>query len=127
LAVRIVYEYTKKPGRGAASKGIHPAGHVAVCLVLWLASVVVLYFLTTYIKATDNYCYAPFDKTIFTNFWWGVCQGEWDGQRPSAVALAALAAVIWLIYFFLFIFACIDTSKRSEKRAGKSTEKRPTP
>ncbi|CAG9982575.1 unnamed protein product [Clonostachys byssicola] len=127
LAVRIVYEYTRKPGRGAASKGIHPAGHVAVCLVLWLASIVVLYFLTTYIKATDNYCYAPFDKTIFTNFWWGVCQGEWDGQRSSAVALAALTAVIWLIYFFLFIFACIDTSKRSEKRAGKITEKRPTP
>ncbi|KAK7216581.1 hypothetical protein V2G26_004584 [Clonostachys chloroleuca] len=126
LAVRIVYEYTEKPRRGAASKGIHPAGHVAVCLVLWLASVVVLYFLTTYIKATDNYCYAPFDRTIFTNFWWGVCQGEWDGQRPSAVALAALTATIWLIYFFLFIFACIDISKRSEKRTGKTTEKRPT-
>ncbi|CAH0047196.1 unnamed protein product [Clonostachys solani] len=127
LAVRIVYEYREKPRRGTASKGIHPAGHVAVCLVLWLASIVVLYFLTTYIKATDNYCYAPFDKTIFTNYWWGVCQGEWDGQRSSAVALAALTATIWLIYFFLFIFACIDTSKRSEKRAGKTTEKRPTP
>ncbi|VUC25576.1 unnamed protein product [Clonostachys rosea] len=126
LAVRIVCEYTEKPRRGAASKGIHPAGHVAFCLVIWLASVVVMYFLTTYIKATDNYCYAPFDKTIFTNYWWGVCQGEWDGQRPSAVALAALTATIWLIYFFLFIFACIDTAKRSEKRAGKTAEKRPT-
>jgi hypothetical protein len=103
--------------------GMHPGAHVGVCLLVWLAAAFVSGIEATYLAVYTYYD----DEYDYDSRCWNSAIHEYEecdndrNYRRKGVATAAcvFTVLLWLIYFILFIGACIDTAKRNNaRRAG---------
>lgn len=103
LIVRAVHKW---------QRGIHPGGQVAACLILWLAAAIVGALQGGLAGFSRNHC-----DYYYTNGGEyhddGGCYDSLGGKKALWTGVAAITCILWLIYFALFIGACIDTSKHN--------------
>ena len=90
-------------------RGIHPGGQVAATLILWLACIIMAP-LQVGVAAVSIVDCSNSDMSS------GGCDGEFARSRGIWMALGAFNGLLFLIYFILFIFACIDTSRRNRSK-----------
>jgi hypothetical protein len=104
--------------------GMHPGAHVGVCLIVWLGAAFVGGIEATYLAVYDYY---DDDYDNDTRCWnsslhtYEQCNPHryYKDKRGVATAATAFTILLWLIYFILFIGACVDTAKRNNaRRAG---------
>ncbi|KFH44274.1 hypothetical protein ACRE_049270 [Hapsidospora chrysogenum ATCC 11550] len=95
-------------------KGIHPGGQVAACLILWMAAatIAILEGLTS--STFRSHCSYAYDSRV--GYIESNCNNPYGAQRPLWAAITAFTSLLWLVYFTLFIYACIDTSKRNSAK-----------
>lgn len=95
--------------------GIHPGGQVAGSLIVWLAAAIVGPLESVFSLVNDSYCDYDYDNLYYSEP--DVeCTDAWAGKYGVWIAISAFTCLLWLIYFTLFIFACIDTSRRNAAR-----------
>ncbi|KAI9899809.1 hypothetical protein N3K66_006270 [Trichothecium roseum] len=98
--------------------GIHPGAHVALHLLITLASAVVAGICVGASVLVDPgdtsmYCssYSTFNDgpRVYSD-----CYDPFGGRKDLFVALSAFYVILALVNFFLFVVACIDTSRRNK-------------
>ena len=104
LTVRAVHKW---------QSGIHPGGQVAACLILWLAAAIVgsleaIYSSVDYVHGDCDY-YWDDDGSSYNED----CHDTWNRKRALWIAISAITCLLFVIYFVLFVIACIDTSKHN--------------
>jgi len=105
LIVRAVHKF---------EKGIHPGGQVAACLILWLAAAIVGVLQGLSIGTFSRQCSYTYQAGYgYTDY---ECEDPYGHQKPLWRAITAFTCFIWLVYFTLFVCACIDTSKRNSAK-----------
>ncbi|KAK7222383.1 hypothetical protein V2G26_010386 [Clonostachys chloroleuca] len=97
-----------RPGPGVLS-GILPLGQFGLSLVLALACVVVAYLQWTSISNIDRRCNRTPSTTLVYMNWQDLCQSQWPGKKPYAMAIAIINIVTAFVYAVLFVAACMDT------------------
>lgn len=104
LIVRAVHKF---------KRGIHPGGSVAATLIVWLAAAIVGALEGVFSVTMDGYC-DYYDYNSMTYEYDTVeCYNPWGGRWGIWIAVTAFTCLLWVIYFALFVIACIDTSRRN--------------
>ncbi|KAK5996773.1 hypothetical protein PT974_02115 [Cladobotryum mycophilum] len=100
--------------------GIHPGAHVGMCLVIWLAAIIlgVLFSFVFGVSQLSNQCVYDNTLDLYYNPNVGSCStaDNLPHARDIAIAASTFTCLIGIVYFILFVGACIDTHKRN--RAG---------
>ncbi|CAI6100953.1 unnamed protein product [Clonostachys chloroleuca] len=97
-----------RPGPGVLN-GILPLGQLGLSLVLALACLVVAYLQWTSISKIDCRCNRTPSTTLIYMNWQDLCQSQWPGKKPYAMAIAIINIVTAFVYAVLFVAACMDT------------------
>lgn len=107
LIVRAVHKF---------ERGIHPGGNVAATLIVWLAALIVGPLEAAYTVTTDGYC--DYEYNYDTNGYDETddCYNPWGGRKGVWIAVAVFTCLLCLMYFTLFVMACIDTSRRNKAK-----------
>lgn len=95
-------------------KGVPPGGQVAATLIIWLAAAIVGPLEGVFAGLDDGEsCDYTYNGRYYeeTN-----CYDPWSGKRKMWVAITALTCLLAVIYFALFVRACIDTARYNRAR-----------
>ncbi len=88
--------------RQQPSQGMHPGAHVAIHLIIWMYSAVVVSFLAIFI--TENYSYYDY----YGYYSYSSNQGTaYNGE----IALEVFIAILMVLHFVLFVRACVETHR----------------
>lgn len=108
LIVRAVHKF---------QTGIHPGGNVAATLIIWLAAAIVGAMQGIYAATVDGYCDYNYNYNSETGSYeyedTDDCHDPWGGRWGVWIAITVFSCLLWVIYFTLFVMACMDTSRRN--------------
>lgn len=121
--------FVRSRGKDKIQRGIHPGAHVGVHLILWLASLIMIFVTISLVVVTnsaavscaeerlreeDDDYYDDVRYSSSYNYYVGEdCDSPWQSWSLSTRALSAFWCLSLICHFTLFVLACIETRKRN--------------
>ncbi|KAJ2893825.1 hypothetical protein MKZ38_008207 [Zalerion maritima] len=91
--------------RKTVGRGIHPGAHVGMDLIIWLVLTIIWGSLAAAISFLPEYYGSSDDQYI-----------SMASLRRLAVTLIVLLILLFVIHFFLFVRACVETDQRNKAK-----------
>ncbi|KAI8717192.1 hypothetical protein NCS52_00794300 [Fusarium sp. LHS14.1] len=99
--------------------GIHPGVQIALSLIIWIMTSIVGGMQATYSAIfNDDYSECSPQSTRYGRYddEYESCKTQYGGLRPKLIAMTIFTCLVFIAHFILFVFACIDMSRRNRNR-----------
>ncbi|KAI8665941.1 hypothetical protein NCS57_00817100 [Fusarium keratoplasticum] len=96
--------------------GIHPGVQIALSLIIWIMTSIVGGMQATYSAIfNDDYSECSPSSTRYSRYddEYESCKTQYGGIRPKIIAMTIFTCLVFMAHFILFVFACIDMSRRN--------------
>ncbi|RSM02056.1 hypothetical protein CEP52_008214 [Fusarium oligoseptatum] len=96
--------------------GIHPGVQIALSLIIWIITSIIGGMQATYSAIfNDDYSECSPSSTRYSRYddEYESCKTQYGGIRPKIIALTIFTCLVFIAHFILFVFACIDMSRRN--------------